>query len=82
MTAAHRSLPLSTVARVTNLSNGRHVLVRINDRGPYADGRVIDLSRAAAGKLGMKAEGVARVRIEVFSADQINTVAARASFRE
>ena len=82
LTAAHRSLPLATVARVTNLNNGRRILVRINDRGPYAGGRVLDLSRAAAQQLGMKADGVARVRIEVFAADQPRTVATVASFRQ
>jgi len=70
ITAAHRTLPLQTIARVTNLGNGRRILVRINDRGPYAPGRVIDLSRNAATQLGMKQDGVARVRVEVFAADQ------------
>lgn len=70
ITAAHRTLPLQTIARVTNLGNGRRILVRINDRGPYAPGRVIDLSRNAATQLGMKQDGVARVRVEVFDADQ------------
>ena len=70
ITAAHRTLPLQTIARVTNLGNGRRILVRINDRGPYAPGRVIDLSRNAAAQLGMKQDGVARVRVEVFDADQ------------
>jgi rare lipoprotein A (peptidoglycan hydrolase) len=64
MTAAHPSLPLGTKAQVTNLGNGKKVEVRINDRGPYADDRVIDVSRAAATKLGMKAEGTAEVKIE------------------
>ena len=57
ITAAHRTLPLGTMARVTNLANGRSILVRINDRGPYAQGRVIDLSRSAAAQLGMKQDG-------------------------
>lgn len=65
MTAAHRSLPLGTVVRVTNLENHRFVRVRINDRGPYVDGRIIDLSAAAARRLGMEKDGIARVRIEV-----------------
>ncbi|MBK8896144.1 MAG: septal ring lytic transglycosylase RlpA family protein [Candidatus Competibacteraceae bacterium] len=64
LTAAHRSLPLGTRARVTNLTNGRKVDVTINDRGPYIGGRVIDLSRAAATRLAMNTSGVARVRIE------------------
>lgn len=70
ITAAHRTLPLQTIARVTNLSNGRTILVRINDRGPYAQGRIIDLSRNAATQLGMKQDGVAQVRVEVFESDQ------------
>jgi rare lipoprotein A len=70
MTAAHRSLPLNTRVRVTNLANGASVTVRINDRGPFIPGRVIDLSPAAASELGMKDAGVAPVRLEVFAADQ------------
>ena len=65
LTAAHPSLPLGTRAMVTNLENGRAVEVRINDRGPFVDGRVIDLSYAAARSLGMIGPGTARVRIEV-----------------
>ncbi len=65
MTAAHRSLPFGTIVRVTNLENHRSVRVRINDRGPYAADRIIDLSAAAARSLGLKAQGVAEVRIEV-----------------
>lgn len=61
LTAAHRSLPLGTRAKVTNLTNGKVVLVTINDRGPYRGGRVIDLSRAAAQRLAM--DGTARVSI-------------------
>ncbi len=65
MTAAHRSLPLGTKVRVTNTHNGRSVVVRINDRGPYIRGRIIDLSAGAARLLGMISSGVAPVRIEV-----------------
>lgn len=65
LTAAHRKLPLGTHARVTNLTNGRSVVVEINDRGPYIDGRVIDLSRAAAAELGIIDDGLAKVRIDV-----------------
>lgn len=65
LTAAHRSLPLDTVVKVTNLDNGKAVKVEINDRGPYSGKRVIDLSRAAARKLDMTDDGTARVRIEV-----------------
>jgi rare lipoprotein A len=75
LTAAHRSLPLATVVRVTNLNNNRSVLVRINDRGPFAHGRVIDVSRGAAELLGMTKVGVVPVRVEVFDADQLKNVA-------
>lgn len=64
MSAAHPTLPLGTKAKVTNLENGKKVEVRINDRGPYADDRVIDLSGAAAKKLGMKGDGTTQVKIE------------------
>ena len=63
-TAAHRSLPLASFARVTDLDNGRSVIVKINDRGPYTRGRIIDLSPRAADALDMKAAGVAAVVIE------------------
>jgi rare lipoprotein A len=65
MTAAHKTLPLGTVVRVRNLENGKKTKVRINDRGPYVEGRVIDLSRKAARALGMRDNGTARVKIEV-----------------
>jgi rare lipoprotein A len=64
LTAAHRTLPFDTRLRVTNLENGRTVEVVVNDRGPYVDGRLIDLSEAAARKLGFTEDGVVRVRIE------------------
>jgi len=65
MTAAHRTLPFGTHVMVTNLDNDRSVVVRINDRGPFVRGRVIDLSYAAARVLGMIGPGTARVRLEV-----------------
>lgn len=65
LTAAHRKLPLGTRVMVTNLENGNKVAVEINDRGPHVRGRIIDLSKAAAGKLGFLKAGTARVRIEV-----------------
>lgn len=64
LTAAHRKLPLGSEVKVTNLENGRSITVEINDRGPYKKGRVLDLSKAAAKKLGMVEDGVAKVRIE------------------
>jgi rare lipoprotein A len=63
MTAAHPSLPLGTCVEVVNLNNGRHVFVRINDRGPYVAGRTIDLSYRAAQELRMVADGIAPVKI-------------------
>jgi rare lipoprotein A len=65
MTAAHRSLPLGTRVRVTNTANGRSVVVRIKDRGPFIRGRSIDLSRSAAQAVGMTGTGLAKVRMEV-----------------
>lgn len=65
LTAAHRTLPFGTRVKVTNLENNQSVVVRINDRGPFAEGRIIDLSYAAARKIGMIEKGVARVRIKV-----------------
>ena len=65
MTAAHRSLPFGTRVRVTNLTNGRSAIVRINDRGPFVKGRVLDLSYAAAQRLRMVGSGVEPVRIVV-----------------
>ena len=65
-TAAHLTLPFDTRVKVTNLDNGKSVWVRINDRGPYAEGRIIDLSRGAARKIGMREAGTARVRLEVY----------------
>lgn len=65
LTAAHRYLPFGTWVRVTNLNNGRSVVVRINDRGPFTRGRVIDLSTAAAQTIGIVNSGVAPVSVEV-----------------
>lgn len=65
MTAAHPSLPFNTLVAVRNLKNGRIALVRINDRGPYKKGRIIDLSRAAAGRIGMLSDGVAPVELRI-----------------
>ena len=65
MTAAHRTLPFGTRVRVTNLWNGRKAVVRINDRGPFAGDRVIDLAHGAASELGLTSSGIAEVRLEV-----------------
>lgn len=65
MTAAHRTLPFRTVVRVHNLDNGTNVHVRVNDRGPFVKGRIIDLSRAAAEEIDMVRPGTARVRLEI-----------------
>ena len=64
LTAAHRTLPLGAEVRVTNLDNGKSVRVRVNDRGPHVQGRIVDLSSRAAAVLGMRS-GVARVKIEI-----------------
>ena len=63
-TAAHQTLPFGTRVKVTNLANGRSVKVRINDRGPFAKGRLIDLSKSAARKVGMLRSGTAKVKLE------------------
>lgn len=63
-TAAHKTLPFNTMVRVENLQNGKNVVVRINDRGPFKDTRIIDLSHRAASELGMMGSGTAKVRLE------------------
>lgn len=75
MTAAHKTMPLPSFARVRNLSNGREIVVRVNDRGPFYPGRVIDLSRAAARKL--RISGLAKVEIERITHDEIRSGAWR-----
>ncbi|MBO5825650.1 MAG: septal ring lytic transglycosylase RlpA family protein [Treponema sp.] len=65
LTCAHKSLPFNTILKVTNLSNGKSVQVRVNDRGPFVAGREIDLSKAAAKKLGMINSGTAKVKIQI-----------------
>jgi rare lipoprotein A len=77
LTAAHPTLALGTIARVTNLETGATVKVRINDRGPRARGRIIDLSAEAARALALSGDGVARVRVEVYASDQIDARQAR-----
>lgn len=76
-TGAHRNLPFGTMVRVKNLRNGKEVLVRVNDRGPFIKSRIIDVSRAAATALGIVSRGTARVSIEVISepyADAANSL--------
>jgi rare lipoprotein A len=63
LTAAHRTLPLGSIVRVVNLQNGKHVRVRINDRGPYVNGRILDLSYAAAVQLDMIEGGVSAIQL-------------------
>lgn len=69
LTAAHKTLPLPSIVRVTNLENGRSLIVRVNDRGPYAHSRIIDMSKRSAELLGFKKQGVAKVRVEVMEAE-------------
>lgn len=68
LTAAHRTLPFGTLVRVTQLESNRSVVVRINDRGPFIEGRVIDLSRAAAEQLQITRAGLAKVKVEIIPA--------------
>ena len=77
MTAAHATLPIPSYTRVTNLANGRNVIVRINDRGPFHSGRLIDLSYAAAYKLGYAGAGSASVEVESITAEEMPLIAAR-----
>lgn len=69
MTAAHKTLPIPTLVKVENLENGRHIIVRVNDRGPFSKGRVIDLSEAGAARIGMLKKGTAKVKLTVLSED-------------
>ena len=76
LSAAHRTLPLPSVVRVTNLENGRSMVLRVNDRGPFSRGRIIDVSRRAAQLLGFQRNGTARVRVQIM-ANESRTLAAR-----
>ena len=69
MTAAHKTLPIPSYVRVTNLENNKQIIVRVNDRGPFHEGRIIDLSYAAAHKIGYANKGTARVKVEVIDLD-------------
>lgn len=79
LTAAHRTLPMPSMVQVTNLENGRSLKLRINDRGPFARGRIIDVSRRAADLLGFKQTGTAKVRVEVIEAESRRLAAAAQS---
>lgn len=70
LSAAHKSLPLGSTVRVTSSRTGKSVVVKINDRGPFVKGRVIDLSRAAASRIGLIKAGVGKVKVEVLSVPQ------------
>jgi len=74
LTAAHKTLPFGTVVKVTNIANGRFTFVRINDRGPFVAGRIIDLSRAAAQEIGMLSMGVALVRLDIVSGGKNSSI--------
>ena len=74
LTAAHRTLPLGTIVRVTNVVNGHNVVIRINDRGPYVNGRILDLSYAAAKRLDMLHDGISAIQLEVVGQHGLNTV--------
>ncbi len=74
MSAAHKTLPLPSYVRVTNLENNKQAIVRVNDRGPFHDNRIIDLSYAAAVKLGYHSKGTAKVKLEVIHFDERNNV--------
>lgn len=67
LTAAHRTLPLPSIVRVTNLENGRSLVLRVNDRGPYAKGRIIDVSKRASQLLGFHTQGTTKVRVEIMA---------------
>ena len=84
ITAAHKTLPMPSVVRVTNLDNGRSLVVRINDRGPFVPGRIIDLSRGAAHLLGFKQAGIAKVRVKLLTEQslRLEELAKRGSFPE
>ena len=71
MTAAHRTLPFHTVIRVHNLDNGKKVQIRVNDRGPFVKGRIIDLSRAAAREIDMVGPGTAKVQLEILRIEAV-----------
>lgn len=82
LTAAHRSLPFGTLLKVTNLENGKEVIVRVNDRGPFVKGRIIDLSKSAAKKLGYIDQGVTKVKIITISSSEQQKKESRAPYQQ
>jgi rare lipoprotein A len=79
LTAAHRTLPLNTIVRVTNIATRKTIKLKVNDRGPFTRGRIIDLSARAARELGIGDDGLAQVRVEVFASDQPGSGQAKGS---
>jgi len=75
LTAAHRTLPMPCIVQITNLDNGRSMALRVNDRGPYARGRIIDVSRRAAQLLGFEAQGTAKVRVKILVLESLQVAA-------
>lgn len=84
VTAAHKTLPMPSVVRVTNLDNGKSLVVRVNDRGPFISGRIIDLSREAARLIGYQKAGIARVRVQVLAEQslRLETLARKGDFSD
>jgi rare lipoprotein A len=82
LTAAHKTLPLPSVVEVINLDNGKRVKVRVNDRGPFVDGRIIDLSQEAARRLGFEGKGLARVRVRFVGMAGVETATIQARVDE
>jgi rare lipoprotein A len=80
VSAAHKTLPLPSVVEVTNLDNGRKIQVRVNDRGPFVDGRIIDLSQEAARRLGFEGKGLARVRVRYVGEAGVRTATIQARY--
>src|SRR5690606_35624262 len=78
LTAAHTTLPMPSYVRVTNMENNRSLILRVNDRGPFAKDRIIDVSRRAAQLLGFEAKGTARVRVQIVAPDTTTTMTAEA----
>lgn len=77
MTAAHKTLPMPSLVKVENLENGREIMVRVNDRGPFVDDRIIDLSKKAAEELGMRSKGLAKVRVSYMADETARFVASQ-----